>query len=258
MVSGRVLVPVAPLIEVADRPAIAGALDIEEVPGSMIASAAITTTETQPTNAQGAETPNAPVAVAANQSTNAPDTIILSESTASPVAGLGDGSVPGELLASAQRTVGIESDLDPEGFATHLLQVNDLDVPTKGRQSVVKAIYEHLNQTDQLLEGSVEPVAGDIVFFHNTYDRDEDQRADDWFTLLGVVERVDGDGTVQFISFYDGKIQRLHLNLDRPSTARAELADKVLNSTIREKKLSDRPYTSYLSGELFASFGRLR
>ncbi len=258
-VNGRVLVPVTPLIEATDRPTVAGRTDIKETPKPMVASAPMTQPTTKPKAGTTEKTPavTAPTIVA-TESTGTPETMILSENSPNPVAGLGDGSITSEILAAAKRTVGIENDLDPEGFATHLVQVNDLDIPTNGRQSVVKAVYEHLNQTNQLLEGSVTPLPGDLVFFHNTYDRDQDQRADDWFTLLGVVERVDGDGTVQFISFFAGKIQRLYLNLDRPSTANAELADKVLNSPLRERKLSDRPYTSYLSGELFASFGRIR
>ncbi|MEC8025240.1 MAG: hypothetical protein VX223_15040, partial [Myxococcota bacterium] len=87
--------------------------------------------------------------------------------------------------------------------------------------------------------------------------RDQDERPDDWFTMAGIVERIDGDGTIQFIGFAQGKIQRLWMNLERPSAIRNESYAKVLNSQLRRKSLTDRPFTRYYAGELFASFGRL-
>jgi hypothetical protein len=258
VIAGRVLVPVAPLIEVADRPAHASGLDIEELPDNMIASIPqeAPTAKTPAPVVQGNKTTEEPPE--ANLPTNEPREDTIRATEPEQVSSLGDGTPSSELLAAAQRTLGIETDLDPTGFANHLIQVNDLPVTNRNNAPIVKALYEYLNTTDQLLEGAIEPRAGDLVFFHNTYDRDDDQRADDWFTLVGIVERVNGDGTVLFISYAQGKIKRLRMNLDRPSDPLNHYTKQILNSALRKKELTDRPYTSYLSGELFASFGRLQ
>jgi hypothetical protein len=258
VIAGRVLVPVAPLIEVADRPAHANGLDIEELPDTRIASIpqktpVVTTPAVVVQDQQTTETPPE-----TNLPTDEPRVDTIRATEPPQVSSLGDGTPSSELLAAAQRTIGIETDLDATGFANHLIQVNDLPVKNRSNAPIVKALYEYLNATDQLLEGAIEPKAGDLVFFHNTYDRDEDQRADDWFTLVGVVERVDGDGTVLFISYAQGAIKRLRMNLDRPSDPVNHHTKQVLNSQLRKKELTDRPYTSYLTGELFASYGRLQ
>ena len=122
---------------------------------------------------------------------------------------------------------------------------------------MVKALYDELNKADAVFGPSKQTQPGDIVFFSNTYDRDEDNRADDWFTMAGVVERIDGDNTIQFIGFAQGRVQRLTMNLDRPSAERNESTSKVMNSVLRDKRLSDRPFTRYHAGELFASYGAL-
>jgi hypothetical protein len=133
---------------------------------------------------------------------------------AKPKKGLGDGSVKGEMLAAAERLVGIKGDFDERGFLIHLLQVSDSTFDVPANSDVVQAYYERLNRKDRVFTTDKKPKSGDIVFFHNTYDRDKDGRADDWFTLAGVVTSVDGDGTVHFVSYAKGEIRRLVLNLE--------------------------------------------
>ena len=171
--------------------------------------------------------------------------------------GLGDGSMAGEMLAAAQRLLGIRDNFDEQGLLTHLLQSADYKLTARSGQDLVKAFYEDLASKKAVFGPTHQPEPGDVVFFHNTHDRDGDSRSDDWFTMAGVVESVDGSGTVTLIGFARGEIQRLYMNLDRPSVRRNEATDKNLNSLIRAKQLSDRPFTAYLAGELFASYGRI-
>lgn len=175
-----------------------------------------------------------------------------------PPAGLGDGSIPSEMLAAAKRLVGIHSNYDEQGFVTHILQVAAVEVQPEEGQDIVRALYEKLNSTDRVFGPGKTPKAGDLVFFHNTQDRDQDGRADDWFTMAGVVEHVGSDGTVTFIGFARGAVRRMDMNLRRPGVRRDETAQKDLNALLRTKSLTDRPFTVYLAGELFASYGSLR
>ena len=121
----------------------------------------------------------------------------------------------------------------------------------------MKVLYQELNRKEQIKSANSTPKAGNLVFFHNTYDRDGDGRADDWFTQAGVVERVDGNGTVHFISYSRGQIRRLVLNALHPSRQADAGSNQDLNSFMREKTLSDRPFTTYLANELFAAYGEL-
>jgi hypothetical protein len=179
-------------------------------------------------------------------------------SKALPKKRLGDGSIRSEVLAAARRLVGIQGDtFKGGGFLMHLLQVTDYQVE-ESADPIVKALYQQLNRNEQIVTGSATPKAGDLVFFHNTYDRDFDGRADDWFTQAGVVERTDGDGTLHFIAYSRGQIRRMVLNTLHPALQKNLRSGQDLNSFMREKNLSDRPFTSYLAGELFAAYGVLK
>ncbi len=181
---------------------------------------------------------------------------------ASPTPGLGDGSARGELLAAAKRLLELKQDIDESRFLTHVLQVADLPVPKAPADaeefSLTKAVYEARRQLSKTYGAVAQAVSGDLVFFHNTVDRDGDGRADDWFTTAGVIESVAKDGTVTFIAFARGQVRRLVMNLERPSARRVEAtrgaAGKELNATLRTKSFSDRPGVAYLAGELFAGF----
>jgi hypothetical protein len=101
------------------------------------------------------------------------------------------------------------------------------------------------------------PNAGDLVFFHNTSDRNKDHRNNDWYSMIGIVEKVDDDGSVTFITFSFGQVKRFVMNLYHPQVRREEKTGKVLNDFLRIKRLDDPEYTQYLSGELYAGFGAL-
>src|SRR5579871_3956517 len=54
----------------------------------------------------------------------------------------------------------------------------------------VKAIYRYVQKYGLLLKDK--PAAGDLVFFHNTYDRSRNGHMNDALTHVGLVEKVDG------------------------------------------------------------------
>ncbi|HVE88008.1 MAG TPA: CHAP domain-containing protein [Myxococcales bacterium] len=123
---------------------------------------------------------------------------------------------------------------------------------------------------EDLLEGSVSNMAliatraralrrggrprpGDLVFFRETYDRNRDRRRDDGVTHVGVVERVEPDGTVVFAHRATSGVKESRMNLRFPSRARAD-DGRVLNDYIRRGSGKQR---GKLTGEQFAGFGDL-
>jgi hypothetical protein len=97
---------------------------------------------------------------------------------------------------------------------------------------------------------------GDLVFFHNTWDFNRDDRFNDPLTHVGVVEGVERDGTVVFVSRVSGGIERYRMNLRMPDTHRTS-DGRVLNDYMRRKEFRDPEATQYLTGQLFAAFGTL-
>jgi hypothetical protein len=92
-----------------------------------------------------------------------------------------------------------------------------------------------------------DPAPGDLVFFHDTYDRNRDGELGDLWTHVALVEAVDGDQV--WILHRGGKgIIRLKLNLSRPH-------DEAANDPVRSRNGRDPPGTRYLTGELFAGYG---
>lgn len=101
------------------------------------------------------------------------------------------------------------------------------------------------------------PQVGDLVFFHHTYDFNRNKQIDDFLSHVGVVEKVDADGTVHYIDRSSGRIKRNRMHVGRPHLWRDPVTHKVLNSYLRSRRRADPPGTRYLSGDLFAGFGTL-
>jgi cell wall-associated NlpC family hydrolase len=94
------------------------------------------------------------------------------------------------------------------------------------------------------------PRPGDLVFFRETYDRNRDGRRNDGLTHIGVVERVESDGTVTFVHRAGGGVKRSKLNLHQPSLRR-DAEGRVLNDYLRRPEKVARPR---LAGELLVGF----
>ena len=97
------------------------------------------------------------------------------------------------------------------------------------------------------------PQPGDLVFFRETYDRDRDRRRDDGITHVGVVERVEPDGTVVFAHRASTGVKESRMNLRFPSKPKAE-DGRVLNDYIRRGSKKRR---GKLTGEQFAGYADL-
>lgn len=94
------------------------------------------------------------------------------------------------------------------------------------------------------------PLPGDLVFFRNTYDRNEDRRRNDGVTHVGIVEKIESDGTVVFIHRGGKGVVRARMNTQRPAVQRDETG-RVLNDYLRRPDGTRAPR---LAGQLFVGF----
>ena len=137
-------------------------------------------------------------------------------------------------------------------FLEHGIDLYDGDA-SDPRANGVRLIYAHLQQHGRFHRG---PVArpGDLVFFDNTWDFNGDGKLNDPLTHVGVVERVEPDGTVVFISRVSEAVERYRMNLARPDVHKTA-EGRVLNDYIRRKLPTDPEGTNRLTGQLFSSYG---
>ena len=117
----------------------------------------------------------------------------------------------------------------------------------------VRLIHAHMQQHGRLHQSPI-PHPGDLVFFDNTWDFNGDGRLNDPLTHVGVVERIDPDGTVIFISRVAAAIQRYRMNLSLPHIHKSA-EGRILNDYIRRKYPTDSDDSGRLTGELFSFFG---
>lgn len=117
----------------------------------------------------------------------------------------------------------------------------------------VRLIFDHVRAHGRIHRGPVVQ-AGDLTFFNNTWDADGDGVDNDPLTHVGVVEKVESDGTIVFISRVSEAIERYRMNLAHPHTHR-DSDGRILNDYLRRKQWSDQKGTRYLTGELFSAFG---
>jgi hypothetical protein len=95
------------------------------------------------------------------------------------------------------------------------------------------------------------PAAGDVVFFNHTWDRNADNRDNDYYTHAGIVEGVDEDGTISILSFCGDEVTRTYMNLLHAQTS--ELNGRVVNTPLRERH-GEEGSNAWLSSHLFAGF----
>jgi len=101
-----------------------------------------------------------------------------------------------------------------------------------------------------------QPRSGDLIFFHNTWDRNRNGRLDDRFTHVAIVERVRADGTVVFLHRASREVKRGHMNLGRPAEHADPRSGAVLNDWLRRRTAADRRRTPYTTAQCFHAFGR--
>jgi hypothetical protein len=140
---------------------------------------------------------------------------------------------------------------DCSGFARLVYKGQGIELYQDGflpNENGVAAIYRRAKAQGAFHLG--EPRPGDLVFFDNTYDRNRNGRMDDALSHIGVVEAVDGEGTVTFIHRHGPGVTRSRMNV-RFGREYSGPDGRVFNDFLRKKTKKDR---GYLSGELFVGY----
>ncbi len=100
------------------------------------------------------------------------------------------------------------------------------------------------------------PEIGDLAFFDDTYDRDDDGRVNDPLSHVAVVTAVDASGTVTMMHLGSNAVRTLTMNLRDPEIHKDE-AGTLLNDYLRASSKRDGPQTRRLAGELWVAYGSL-
>jgi hypothetical protein len=141
---------------------------------------------------------------------------------------------------------------DCSGFVRLAYQKAGIDLVSQGflaGENAVSAIYRRAQGQGALHLRRPRP--GDLVFFRETYDRNRDGLRNDGMTHIGVVERIEPDGTVTFIHRGSKGIARSRMNLLFPRTHRVGTGGPVFNDYLRAASKGQR---AWLTGELFVGF----
>ena len=131
-------------------------------------------------------------------------------------------------------------------LAVYSINNVDLRKTVGGRTPTISELYQYAFKK-KLVYQSARPAIGDLAFFHNTYDRNQDGRWNDWHTHVGIVESVDKNHTVSILVWQDNKIQRIYMNLKYPEIHKNKKG-VLLNTQLRPDENGQRGTTSKLFG----------
>jgi hypothetical protein len=113
----------------------------------------------------------------------------------------------------------------------------------------VHRLYRYLD-AERLIYTNPPPHIGDIVFWDNTYDRNNNRRFDDPLTHMGLVVDVDFDGSITFVHHnYREGIVFAEMNLSAPDSWEQ-------NAPMRMRGARPRIENRILAGRLFRGFGQ--
>ena len=120
-------------------------------------------------------------------------------------------------------------------------------IPLSGN---TRSMFETATQRSLLVST---PGLGDLVFFDNTYDRNNNKRLDDILTHIAIVVGIDPDGTIEMVHLGGSGIVGLTMNLRHP-TEHSSPTGKVWNSYLRVNRKGET--SPRLTGQLFKAFAK--
>ena len=153
-----------------------------------------------------------------------------------------EAALRARVLAAARRLLGTRPRLDCSGYVLSAFAAAGVTVTLAPARSRSESLYRASRPVTR-------PRPGDLVFFHDTHDRDRNGRRGDRFTHVALVEGVDGNA-LTLLHRGGRRVERLRMDLSRPS-------DPAANDPVRVHRRRDPRGTRYLSGELFTAFGGL-
>src|SRR6202158_1407564 len=168
----------------------------------------------------------------------------------SPAAVRADETSPPDRAASRGTVVGVAQSLvgktriqlgrkrysdDCTGLVRAVFDQVGIDLFSNARpgDNGVTAIYRFAEARGRIYTGG-RPVAGDLVFFHDTYDQRHNR-----LTHIGLVEKVEDDRTVWIIHRVRRGVVRYRMDLERPDL-RVDKTGRILNDYLRQPTAGTR------------------
>jgi len=133
----------------------------------------------------------------------------------------------------------------------------DLSSPLADYQGNGVARLYHFLEDAGMLHQSSNPAPGDIIFWDNTYDRNNDGKPNDYLTHTGMVVETKADGTIVYVHHnYRKGVVFARMNLQRPDVYTEEVGGEVriVNSPMRMRGSPE--YHSWLASQLIRDFGQ--
>ncbi len=124
-------------------------------------------------------------------------------------------------------------------------------LPTNAGENDATTIYNAVQKNGVMDQKNVAPL--DLVFFDDTYDRNDNGALDDKLTHVGVVEKILPDKTILFVHYMGKSIIRSRMNLQYPDLQYHPQSKERVNHLLRR---ASRKHKSLTAAKLFVSFGR--
>jgi peptidoglycan DL-endopeptidase CwlO len=149
---------------------------------------------------------------------------------------------------------GKEYPADCSGLIRGLYERLGVNVLSDAKQedNAVTAIYRYAEKHGRIYTGG-RPVAGDLVFFRDTYDLNRDGRENDGLTHVAIVSDVEEDGTVHVIHHVKDGVRRYRMNLTHRDAWRAT-DGHTWNDWLRPAGIRG---PAQLTSQLFAAYATL-
>ncbi|MBN2048800.1 MAG: CHAP domain-containing protein [Spirochaetales bacterium] len=122
----------------------------------------------------------------------------------------------------------------------------------------VNRLYSYLREKKLIYRADI-PAPGDIIFWDNTWDANEDGVYNDYLTHTGMVVEVDKTGLITYVHHnYSKGIVTEYMNLTDPDTERATRKGEIviINSPMRMRGSPPAPEGQRLASHLAKSFGK--
>lgn len=174
-----------------------------------------------------------------------------------------------KLVAGALQFIGAESlkvgdqtfRMDCSGVVSAIYARAGIDLLSKlsnYRGNGVTRLYRFLEDND-LLYRTTDPAPGDIIFWDNTWDANEDGKFNDYFTHVGMVVNRLPDGTIEYIHHHYTKGIILEwMNLHKPDVRYVDVNGESvkINSAIRARSAPAAPGGVSLASQLYRHLGK--
>jgi cell wall-associated NlpC family hydrolase len=101
------------------------------------------------------------------------------------------------------------------------------------------------------------PQVGDLIFWDNTYDSNGNGKWDDYLTHVGMVVKVNPNGSLQYV--HDHVIKGItieYMDLNQPDTWKKELNGKTVEINSPMRMNSNSTMNTWLASHHFRAFGR--